>query len=296
MGTAAAPAAPLDLLRILAALRPAPLNLRVLADRMANGRAAAELHALAIRHLTAEHARDVTHAQTTIESAVAFVNHFGTDRFPLMTEHLPLDPDFLGMDDDDDNRFAIAYLLNGIPYRLHGFDHYEEMHELHRHTYPALIVVCALLNLYRSKPTDPDFIRSEVSGLRLVWQEHLMEQAGVAPETLEGIPPFGYWPEHFMAAVAGTEHDGANHLATVLAQTSDNVFLSWYNSEEVMEFSDPWDDEHIEAAVQLWAEAQPVLEGMTAYMQAQDHRIPQMAAELRALLDAHKPHPEETDE
>ena len=295
MPPATAPAAaPLDLMRILATLTPAPLNVRMLADRLANGRYAAELHALAIRHLTPEHARDVTHAQSTIESAIAFVNHFSTDRFPLMTE-LP-DPDFLGMDDDDDNRFAIAYLLNGIPYRLHGFDHYEEMHELHRHTYPALIVVCALLNLYRTKTTDPDFIRSEVTGLRFIWHEHLLEQTGVAPETLEGIPPFGYSPEHFMAAMAGTAHEGANHLATVLAQTSENVFLSWYNSEEVMEFPDPWDDEHIEGGMRLWAEAEPILDGMTAYMQSQDHRIPQMAAELRALLDAHKPHPKETDE
>ena len=106
---------------------------------------------------------------------------------------------------------------------------------------------------------------------------------------LEGIPPFGYPTEHFVHAVTGTPHAGAVHLATVLAESSDNVFLSWYNSEEVLEFSDTWTDEVIEEGVTLWAEARTVLEGMTAYMQEQDSRIPQMAAELRHLLDSRTP-------
>lgn len=281
---------PLDIAAALLQLDPQPLHIAILADRLTNGRSAADLHTLALRHLTPPHAYEVTHAATTMQAAALFVQHFSTDRFPLMTEHLPLDIGFLDPGEyDEDTQFAVNYLLNGVPYRLHGFDHYEELHEMHRHTYPALIVVCAFLNFFGVTDNHPEYIRQESTAMRYVWTEHLQDEAGVPPEALEGIPPFGYPTEHFVHAVTGTPHAGAVHLATVLAESSDNVFLSWYNSEEVLEFSDPWTDEVIEEGVTLWAEARTVLEGMTAYMQEQDSRIPQMAAELRHLLDSRTP-------
>ena len=287
-----APPAPLNLNALLNRISPPPVNLAVLSDRLTNSQSAATLHKLAARHLTPEHAYAVTHTATVLESAVEFVRHFSTDVFPLMTEHLPLEDGMAWDNDaDDDTTFALNMLLHGIPYRLHGFDHCEELHQMHNYTYTSLIVVGMFVNFFEVGDDNGQYdayAASEVNAIRTVWREHL-DKFGLMPNhVVDAMPPYGYRPSDFIAAMEGTAHDGAGMVATVLAQQTDNVFLSWYNTEEVFEFSDPWTEENVTDGRRLWLEAQPIVEGMQTYIRTQEESLPTLAEQLHEIITAHR--------
>ena len=284
---AEAPPAPLSIAAALHQLAPPPLHIAILADRLANSSSTATLHSLATRYLTNDHAYQVIQAETAVASAAEFVRHFSNEVFPLMTEHIPLEDEFPDEDGYDENaQFAVNLLLNGIPYRLHGFDYCEELHEMHRWTYPSLLVVGLFLNYADITSNDRPQTRYDDQAIRHIWREHLENTCNVPPELLALPPEFGYAPSHFISAVADTEHAGAGQLATVFAQQTDNVFLSWYNSEEYLEFNDPWTDSNIAEATELWEEAKPIITGMSQYIQEHADALPQLFQDLHELVSA----------
>ena len=274
-------------------LRPPPLNLEAVADQLFNSQSAATIHALALKHLSPEHASAVTQSGTTLEAAVTFACLWSENIFPLMLEYTGIDPwTNLPIDEDGDeehNRFLVDRLLSGIPYRLHGIDYSYELHELHDYAQPALVAGLLLTNSFGTTEATPPYTRNEVTALRNVWAEHLEMTVALPAGALQRIPTFGHQPRRLIQAVTGTAHEMAADLVNYLSEMEDNVFLSWYNAEDAPTFNDPWTDENIQTATTLWERAQTILHRMNAYMEEQNNRIPQMIQEILDLVEATPP-------
>lgn len=248
--------ATLDLRQVATLLRRPPTDLDYIADLLQHSQSASIIQRLAARHLPPEHAQAVLDARTTPQAAMTFAALFSDHVFPLFLEHLGIDPftNFLFEEADTDN--LLHYLLNAITYRLHGVDY---AYELHDHAPVPLIAVGVLANIFNVTSESWAYHRDQAAAHRAVWSEHLEATHDVPPEAIHRIPYFGHDLDDFTAAVAGTEHAMANDCLIYMAQLHDNIFLSWYDTEEDINYTDQWTDENIETGTAAWAEADRIL-------------------------------------
>ncbi len=175
-----------------------------------------------------------------------FANLFAERRFPLYAPYF----EFF-MDEGDEPPWT--WLRRGIPFELMGFG-YDGLHEMwdgYREGRKAL----ALL----AKP--PDSIYEGPDGLRVAWLESAAER--IPQETLERIPQGGIPLDALNEALKETRFEGAAQACSwVLAETGNFFLDACYEDGSYDGFSDPWDDDVIEAGTEEWRKASALMDAV----------------------------------
>ena len=285
----------ISLERAAAALQPRPLDLEVVADRLRNTQSNTILHQLAKHYLPTAQAAEIINARTSLKATIKFARYFDELVFPLMLEYIGVDPWSEETDtDENDATWLTMRLMNGIPYRPHGIEYSYELHELHDSGQPALIAIgfaANIFNLVHDTPEnywDMNYHREKVDALRAVWADHLTTRTRVPEETLNRVPTYGHPPSLFAPALAGTTHARAADVVTYLAQSHNNIFLGWYDTDTEINFTDPWTVQNVDEAIVLWEEARTILRNVNTYCDEQTDNIPQMMIEILEHLESYQ--------
>ena len=288
---------PLSLQHVIRALRPAPLDLQLLAHSLTQGKSVHNILSMASKYLQPADAEQVMAAPTPGDAALNFAMLFSDTVFPLALEYMGIDPMTDAPWDEETPLDPERITGPGIPYRPLGIECEYEIHELHEIAPPSLIPICALMDLLHigdaalpGADTPDTWTRhmiAESAALHNVWLEHLEHQLNVPRALLKRIPEHGYAPAHFQAAIRGTAHADAEGVVIYIGRTEENNFLAWYDGEQPFEYHDPWTDENIQAALQEWHRAQAVLTQRDDYLAAHQERVPAQTEELIHILESH---------
>ena len=193
-----------------------------------------------------------------------FAQLFGERHFPLYAPFFEF-----SMDEGDEPPWT--WLRRGIPFELMGFG-YDGLHEMwdgYREGLSALVLLV--------KP--PDSLYEEPDGLRVAWLESAA--ACIPQETLLRIPEGGIPPDALTEALTGTGFEGAAQAASWVFAETGNFFLDASYDDGMYEgFSDPWEDEVIEAGTEEWRKAVALIDSVGKLTDWLEEELPGRFAEM----------------
>ena len=193
-----------------------------------------------------------------------FARLFGERHFPL---YAPFFEFF--MDEGDEPPWT--WLRRGIPFELMGFG-YDGLHEMwdgYREGLSAMVLL--------AKPPDSSY--EEPDGLRVAWLESAA--ARIPQETLERIPLGGIPLDELTEALKGTRCEGAALAASWVFAETGNFFLdASYDDGSYDGFSDPWEDEIIEAGTEEWRKATALMDAVAQLADWLEEDLPGRFAEM----------------
>ena len=180
-----------------------------------------------------------------------------------------------------------SWLRQGIPFDLMGFgcDGLHEMWDGYREGLSALVLL--------AKP--PDSIYEEPDGLRVAWLESAA--ARIPQQTLLRIPQGGIPLDDLTEALKGTWFEGAGLAASWVFAETGNFFLdASYEDGNYDGFSDPWEDEIIEAGTEEWRKAAALMDTVARLAGWLEEDIPGRFAEMLAFVLGRLPSQEQEQE
>ena len=208
-----------------------------------------------------------------------FAQLFGERHFPLYAPFFEF-----YMDEGDEPPWT--WLRRGIPFELMGFG-YDGLHEMwdgYREGLSAMVLL--------AKP--PDSLYEEPDGLRVAWLESAA--ARIPQETLERIPQGGIPLDDLGEAVKGTGFEGAALAASWVFAETGNFFLDACYDDGMYEgFSDPWEDEVIEAGTEEWRKAVALIDSVTRLTDWLEEDLPGRFAEMLDFTLGRLPNQEQED-
>ena len=177
-----------------------------------------------------------------------------------------------------------TWLRRGIPFELVGFG-YDGLHEMWD-GYREGLSAMALL----AKPADS--IYEGPDGLRVAWLESAAER--IPQETLLRIPQGGIPLDDLAEALKGTRFEGAALAASWVFAETGNFFLdACYEDGSYDGFSDPWEEEVIEAGTEEWREARALIDSVTRLADWLEDDLPGRFAEMLGVVLARLPNQEQ---
>ena len=208
-----------------------------------------------------------------------FANLFGERHFPLYAPFFEF-----YMDEGDEPPWT--WLRRGIPFELMGFG-YECLHgmwEDYREGLSALVLL--------AKP--PDSFHEGPDGIRVAWLESAAER--IPQETLERVPQGGIPLDDLAGALKGTGFEGAAQASSWVFAETGNFFLdASYEDGEYEGFSDPWEDEVIEAGTEEWRKASALIDSVTQLTDWLEEDLPGRFAEMLDFVLERIPEQEKED-
>ena len=208
-----------------------------------------------------------------------FARLFGERHFPLYAPFFDYWP-------DDGDEPPWSWLRQGIPFDLMGFG-YDALHELwdrYREGLSALVLLV--------KP--PDSLYEGPDGLRVAWLESAAER--IPQETLLRIPEGGIPLDDLGGAVKGTGFEGAAQACSWVFAETGNFFLDASYDDGMYEgFSDPWEDEVIEAGTEEWRKAVALIDSVTRLTDWLEEDLPGRFAEMLDFVLERIPEQEKED-
>ena len=190
---------------------------------------------------------------------------FGERHFPLYTPFIEF------WTEEEGEQPPWSWLRQGIPFDLMGFG-YDGLHEMwdgYREGLSALVLL--------AKP--PDSIYEEPDGLRVAWLESAA--ARIPQQTLLRIPQGGIPLDDLTEALKGTAFEGAAQAASWVFADTGNFFLdACYEDGSYEGFSDPWEDEVIEAGTEEWRKASALIDSVTRLTDWLEEGLPRRFAEM----------------
>ena len=206
-----------------------------------------------------------------------FARLFGERHFPL---YAPFFEFF--MDEGDEPPWT--WLRRGIPFELMGFG-YDGLHEMwdgYREGLSALVLL--------AKPPDSSY--EEHDGLRVAWLESAA--ARIPQETLERIPLGGIPLDNLTEALKETRFEGVAHAASWVFAETGNFFLdASYDDGSYDGFSDPWEDEIIEAGTEEWRKAVALMDSVGKLADWLEEDLPGRFAEMLVFVLERLPNQEQ---
>ena len=185
--------------------------------------------------------------------------------------HFPLYAPFFEFFMDEGDEPPWTWLRRGIPFELMGFG-YDGLHEMwdgYREGLSALVLLV--------KPTDPFY--EEPDGLRVAWLESAASR--IPQETLLRIPQGGIPLDTLTEALKGTGFEGAALAASWVWAETGNFFLdACYEDGNYDGFSDPWEDEVIEAGMEEWRKAIALMDAVGKLADWLEEDLPGRFAEM----------------
>lgn len=151
----------------------------------------------------------------------------------------------------EDNEPPYGGLKEGIPYLLRGFS-YEDMHYLWEHYGKEMGIMGTI-----PRPCDRCAPRMDTS-MRTEWLE--TASAYVPEETLKRIPEDGISSAKLYAATEGTRYQPLGDFGRWLWSETGNFFLDFAYEDGIHGFSDPWTDENINYAKEMWEQADSLVD------------------------------------
>ena len=207
-----------------------------------------------------------------------FARLFGERHFPLYA------PFFEFWTEEEGEQPPWTWLRQGIPFELMGFG-YDGLHEMwdgYREGLSALILL--------AKP--PDSIYEEPDGLRVAWLESAASR--IPQETLERIPLGGIALDNLTEALKGTGFEGAALAASWVFAETGNFFLDACYDDGMYEgFSDPWEDEIIEAGTEEWRKAVALMDSVGKLADWLEEDLPGRFAEMLVFVLERLPNQEQ---
>ena len=150
-----------------------------------------------------------------------------------------------------------------------GYDALHEMWDGYREGLSALVLL--------AKP--PDSLYEEPDGLRVAWLESAA--SCIPQETLLRIPEGGIPLDDLAEALKGTGFEGAAQAASWVFAETGNFFLDASYDDGMYEgFSDPWEDEVIEAGTEEWRKAAALIDAVTRLTDWLEEELPGRFAEM----------------
>ena len=202
--------------------------------------------------------------------------------------HFPLYAPFIEFwTDADGEEPPWSWLRRGIPFDLMGFG-YDGLHEMwdgYREGLSSLVLL--------AKPGDS--IYDGPDGLRVAWLESAAER--IPQETLERIPQGGIPLEDLNEAVKETRFEGAAQACSwVLAETGNFFLDACYEDGSYDGFSDPWDDDVIEAGTEEWRSASALMDAVCKLGDWLEEDLPGRFAEMLDFVLGRLPNQEQEQE
>ena len=194
------------------------------------------------RRLLPNEAEKVLGLRNINDRVRGFAEQFEAQYFPLYTPYL----DFA----EEGEEPTCTWLRRGVPFALMGFG-YEGLHELWDFYRPG---ISSFALLARAPYDGYDSYDREMEGLRVSWME--CAAAHIPEESLAKIPRGGVGLDTLLEALEGTRFEGAAKAAAwVWASTGNYLLDNCYEDGVYDGFSDPWDEDVIQAGVRAWREA-----------------------------------------
>ncbi len=216
------------------------------------------------RRLFPQEAEDALSAPDIRTRVERFAQLFGERHFPL---YAPFFEFF--MDEGDEPPWT--WLRRGIPFELMGFG-YDAPHELwdgYREGLSAMVLL--------ARPPDSSYEGPD--GLRVAWLESAA--ARIPQETLRRIPEGGIPLDDLAEALKGTGFEGAAQACSWVFAETGNFFLDASYDDGMYEgFSDPWEDEVIEAGTEEWRKAAAVMDAVGKLADWLEEDLPGRFAEM----------------
>ena len=194
-----------------------------------------------------------------------FARLFGERHFPL---YAPFIESWL---DEEEEEPPWSWLRRGIPFELMGFG-YDGLHEMwdgYREGLSSLVLLAQ----------PPDSIYDGPDGLRVAWLESAAER--IPQETLERIPQGGIPLDDLTEALKETRFEGAAQACSWVMAETGNFFLdACYEDGSYDGFSDPWDDDVIEAGTEEWRRASALMDSVCKLGDWLEEDLPGRFAEM----------------
>ena len=198
-----------------------------------------------------------------------FARLFGERHFPLYA------PFFEFWTEEEGEQPPWTWLRQGIPFELMGFG-YDGLHEMwvgYREGLSALVLLAKL----------PGPIYEEPDGLRVAWLESAA--ARIPQEILERIPLGGIPLDDLTEALKGTGFEGAALAASWVFAETGNFFLdASYDDGSYDGFSDPWEDEIIDAGTEEWRKATTLMDAVAQFADWLEEDLPGRFAEMLVFV------------
>ncbi len=231
------------------------------------------------RRLFPQEAEDALSAPDIRTRVERFAQLFGERHFPL---YAPFFEFF--MDEGDEPPWT--WLRRGIPFELMGFG-YDAPHELwdgYREGLSAMVLL--------ARPPDSSYEGPD--GLRVAWLESAA--ARIPQETLRRIPEGGIPLDDLAEALKGTGFEGAAQACSWVFAETGNFFLDASYDDGMYEgFSDPWEDEVIEAGTEEWRKAAAVMDAVGKLADWLEEDLPGRFAEMLEFVLGRLPNQEQED-
>ena len=185
--------------------------------------------------------------------------------------HFPLYAPFLDFYLDEEDEPPWTWLRQGIPFELMGFG-YDGLHEMWEGYREGLSALALLAEL-------PDAYYEEPDGLRVVWLELAAQR--IPQETMLRIPQGGIPLDELTGALEGTGFEGAAQAGSWVFGETGNFFLDrCYEDGNYDGFSDPWEDEIIEAGTEEWRKASALMDSVMRLADWLEEDLPGRFAEM----------------
>ena len=186
--------------------------------------------------------------------------------------HFPLDAPFIEFwTEEEGEQPPWSWLRQSIPFDLMGFG-YDGLHEMWEGYREGLSAMALLVKSADAYYEEPD-------GIRVAWLESAAER--IPQETLQRVPEGGIPLDDLTEALKGTSFEGAAQACSwVLAETG-NFFLDHtYEDGNYDGFSDPWEDEVIEAGTEEWRKASALMDAVGKLADWLEEDLPGRFAEM----------------
>ena len=217
-----------------------------------------------VRRLFPQEAEAALSAPDVRSRVERFARLFGERHFPLYAP-------FIEFWTDAEDEPPWSWLRRGIPFHLMGFG-YDGLHEMwdgYREGLSSLVLL--------ARPGDS--IYDGPDGLRVAWLESAAER--IPQGTLERIPQGGIPLEDLNEAVRETRFEGAAQACSwVLAETGNFFLDACYEDGSYDGFSDPWDDDVIEAGTEEWRRASALMDSVCRLGDWLEEDLPGRFAEM----------------
>ncbi len=190
---------------------------------------------------------------------------FGERHFPLYAPFIEF------WTEEEGDQPPWTWLRQGIPFDLMGFG-YDGLHEMwdgYREGISSLVLLAKPADTYHDGP----------DGLRVAWLESAAER--IPQETLERIPQGGIPLDDLTDALKETRFEGAAQACSWVFAETGNFFLdACYEDGNYDGFSDPWEEEVIDAGTEEWREASALIDSVTRLADWLEEDLPGRFAEM----------------
>ena len=240
---------------------PRPFKLSALSKIAANAQDHRDFTQL-VREYLPKDAEEILSMPEPTHRVQKFSTLFGQQYFPL---HQTITQDYMDEWEPEWGETPYGFIIQGIPYELHGIDPTEDPHDLWANFHGG---IASMALIPRLEPSD--YIDSDI---RTSWFESALEV--IPRETLAKIPPGGIPRETLASVLPGTEYEGLHNFTLWLTSSADNFFVDeQYDPEQGLQSADPWTSEHIGWVTQEWREASVILNSMHTLANWLDDDLP----------------------